>query len=130
LRQQGTISEATSKLAANWSKFRDLRDTMNATLFKVGANPNIEWHHLVQQAAKKFSPNAINSLANVVPLPQQVHKVISNFQSTQIIVAGTRYSSFTKYVTNLPWERQYEIGLNLVRQAMTSGVIDPSKVPL
>jgi len=134
VRTQPVITEAEARLAANWRTFDQLKTAMNSSIFGRTQNPAaIQWHHVVEQNVanmRAFASNAINSLANVVPLPNQVHGVITNFYNSGLVLRGAQYTNARAYISRLPWERQYEIGLAALRQAATTGRIDPSQLPL
>jgi len=134
IRVQPAVTEAEARLAANWRSFDQLKTAMNSSIFGRAQNPAaIQWHHVVEQNAanmRTFASNAINSLANVVPLPNQVHGVITNFYNSRLVLQGAQYSNARAYISRLPWERQYEIGLAALRQAAATGRIDPTQLPL
>ena len=73
---------------------------------------------------------AINSLPNVLPIPVQLHRLISVFYSSPLVVNGLRYPQAREYIQTLSWERQYEIGLALARQVMSLGKIIVRDLPL
>ena len=89
-------------------------------------NPaNIQWHHLVEQTLNqsKFGAQAINSMANIIPTPTAVHRAISGFYSSGPAWIRTLgdFPRVRDYISSLPWEEQYRIGLEIWQHAMSSG---------
>ena len=134
LRAQPVITHAQATASANWRSFQALKDAMNSTLSGAKFNPaTIQWHHVVGQGIdniRTFGANAIHSLANVIPITEKVHGVITRFGNTQIVINGVRYSRFQDFLVTKSWERQHEIGMAILRQAWTNGKIDPAHLPL
>ena len=130
LRSQRVITFAEAQSSAIYRNFNALRTALNNALNGGSNNPaNIAWHHLVEQGhtnAARFG-NAVNSLANVVPTPHNVHTIINRFFSTtrgvppQITQQGFR--TVREWMQRQDWETQYQAGLQIWQQAMRNGVI-------
>ncbi len=97
---------------------------LNATMNGGRAtNPsNTQWHHLVEQTAN-FSARAINSLANIVPTPTHVHRVINGIMSGGQRVhpwlpnGGGRLRDYI--AANHPsFQEQFRIGMEIWKAAM------------
>jgi len=86
--------------------------------------PDIEWHHLVNQASS-FSSRAINSVANLVPIPERWHTAITSFLNSKpdwLRAAYPNMESVQRLVFTLNWKEQYKVGLELLRAASNSEV--------
>jgi RHS repeat-associated protein len=133
-RSKVVITRAEALSSRNWVNFDSLKNAVNQALFGVSTNPaGQEWHHIVGQHGKnltRFGGNAINSMANVVCLPEKVHGIVTQFYSSSLQIGSRVYSHGYDYVGSLSWERQYKIGLEVLRQAMSNAAIDPSKLGL
>jgi hypothetical protein len=87
-------------------------------------NPsNIQYHHLVEQSEEElsgFSQKAINSLSNVVPSPQSVHNAITSFYNQA--PAWLQGQTVRAWMSQQPWEVQWQEGLEIWKQAMTGAI--------
>jgi RHS repeat-associated protein len=123
LRMHSSISVVESRAAAAFD-----RVAINRLLMGNGGNnpANIQWHHIVEQWSTnltRFGPRAIHSIANVVPTPTHVHRVISGFYSSHHAWLPQGFTRFRDWMATLPWERQYQIGVEIWKEAMVTGRI-------
>jgi len=109
------------RLNFSWLNHEEMRAQLN--LWLTGAsryNPfNISFHHIVQQIPdniRQFGFRAIYSLANVVPLPNATHRIITNFQISRPAFAGGR--RFSDWISTHPWEYQYRVGIRIMWEAL------------
>jgi len=113
---QGTITQAEAEAAPRYS-----RTVMNRLITGVQNNPpNIAWHHIVEQGGKNLrnlQQAALQSMANVVPMPKTIHDAISIFYSTKH-VALPGFRRFRDWMYTLSWEEQYRYGLEIFQNAM------------
>jgi hypothetical protein len=123
-----TFTESAS--AATSRNYPALREFLNKTIMGTRGNPaNVQWHHLVEQTGhqgvnvSRFG-NAVNSTANIVPTPTTVHSTITRFYgSAPPWVQNQGFASVREWMSRQTWERQYEAGLEIWKQAMNNGVI-------
>ena len=125
LETENVITEVQAEEGSIWNSYGTLRDYFNE-LFTGGRAsnpPNIEYHHIVEQVEEEvngFSSNAINSTANVIPTPAQVHQAITTFYSeAQVWLNG---QSVRGWMTSQSWEVQWRQGLEIWKQAMTGAI--------
>jgi RHS repeat-associated protein len=124
MRYEGTISEVESEVSSlstiqNYPQFRVF---LNRFFTGGNTNPsNIEWHHLVEQSVSRFSVRAINSFSNVVPTPAAVHEEISAFYSGRANWLPEGFTRVRDYIATLPWEEQWQAGLEIWQEAMEGG---------
>ena len=122
---QTVITEAQAEQSSIWNTYGTLRNYFNELFTGSSAlnPPNIEYHHIVEQAEEEindFAPNAINSAANVVPTPSGVHAAISNFYGTaQPWLQGI---SVRAWMAGQTWDVQWREGLEIWKQAMTGNI--------
>ncbi len=120
------MTEAEAEASSIWNEYQTMRDYLNQLYTRVRSwnPPNIEYHHLVEQSeeeASGFSVRAINSMANVVPTPANVHAMISQFYSqAQAFLQG---GTVREWMETQTWEVQWEEGLKIWKEAMTSNNI-------
>jgi hypothetical protein len=120
------ITEAQALKSANWASHRQMVQSLNKALH--GQITNISgtgYHHIVEQGganALRFSVNALNSLANVVPVSTNVHKAISGFYSSgPMWVRNLGYTRVRDWMYTQPWETQYRYGKEILQQALQRG---------
>jgi hypothetical protein len=101
-----------------------MRDALNRLFTNGIKNPsNIQYHHLVEQSEEElsgFSQKAINSLSNVVPSPQSVHNAITSFYNQA--PAWLQGQTVRAWMSQQPWEVQWQEGLEIWKQAMTGAI--------
>jgi len=92
---------------------------------KNGMHYPTDWevHHLVEQnQTSRFGSELIQSTANAVALPDDVHRWISSVNSSKPPldsgVDRTQFSRMRDYVRSLPFDEQRELGIQQVRDAM------------
>ncbi|MFZ6736053.1 RHS repeat domain-containing protein [Undibacterium sp. Ji42W] len=84
----------------------------------LGTQPGENIHHVVEQcqaARSGFPTSALNTTSNLVRLPEAVHDSISAHYST--LVRGTNMT-LRDSLNGLPYQKQYEIGLDIVQKAL------------
>ena len=127
LTQEQAITEEEAQAGPAWDTFDAAKGYLNKLITGTENNPEgIEWHHLVSQTAQRFagfSARAINSAATLVPTPGPIHQAITSFFNSgaewlPTAENGGSYSTILQYVTRLPWNQQYQIGLKIWQAAM------------
>lgn len=91
------------------------------------AGPGREWHHIVEKRlAEKgiFSPEQIHSTDNLISLPAEVHRSISDKMSSKT----ERFQGMVRRfgVERLSFGEQYNEGLDLIVETLTEFGYDPS----
>jgi hypothetical protein len=104
-----------------FSSERELRD------FLGPAGSGREWHHIVEKrmAGRNGYPvELIHSTDNIISLPVDVHRRVSARMSTRFEAYKNNVMRFE--VGKLSFEEQYNIGLELVADALQEFGYDPS----
>ena len=127
-RFEGTVTEAESEASSLWNNFDQLKNALNRLFTGIRSPnpPNIQYHHLVEQGgenAQTFSPQAINSLANVVPTPTGIHQTISSFYSSAPSWLPQGMTTVRMWMQTQSFEVQWRAGLEVWKQAMMGGPI-------
>lgn len=97
----------------HWFKsWREFKDWLGP------ADPGWEWHHIVEQRlARKgvFAPERIHNTDNIVMLPLEVHRCISDTMSKKL----DRLSPVMRFVIEMrPYWIQYNQGLKLIETCL------------
>jgi hypothetical protein len=99
----------------NWREFRD---------WLGPADPGWEWHHIVEQRLERngrFAPERIHNTDNIVMLPLEVHRCVSDTMSSKI----DALSPVMRFVVEQrPFWVQYNKGLNLIEKCLEDNGYD------
>lgn len=116
-------AEATS-IAENGSRAREILNQLY-TKFPSPNPGNIEYHHLVEQGgvnASRFG-RELQSFGNIIPLPEDVHQLISSFYSSASQVWLSNGMRVRDWMASQDWETQWTAGLEIAKEAFLTGKI-------
>lgn len=101
------IFDSTDLYFSNFNKYKNV----------MGDAPKgYHLHHIVEQSQLKasragFDAELIYSTANTIPIDIETHIKITTYYNSPF----QGYASFRDYVTSLPFEQQYQIGLKVMQ---------------
>jgi RHS repeat-associated protein len=116
-------AEATS-LAENGSRAREVLNQLY-TRFPSPNPANIQYHHIVEQGganASRFA-RALQSFGNIIPLPQDIHELITSFYNSSTQVWLSNGMRVRDWMAAQDWETQWSAGLEIVKEALSTGRI-------
>jgi hypothetical protein len=116
-------AEATS-IAENGSRAREVLNQLY-TRFPSPNPGNIEYHHIVEQGGVNTSRfgRALQSFGNIIPLPEDVHQLISSFYSSSSQAWLSNGMRVRDWMASQDWETQWTAGLEIAKEALLSGRI-------
>lgn len=97
-------------------RFKDEREMRR---YLGPAGPGREWHHIVEKrlaGRPGFRPELIHSTDNVISLPVEVHRYISNKMSSKDPAYGNDVRRY--WVEKMSFADQYDHGLDLIEAAL------------
>lgn len=77
---------------------------------------DVQWHHIVEQTLnQKRFPNRLHCMDNLIAIPKKVHEQISGHYSSK--PSWAKGKRVRDEVSTWSWDRQYQYGLERLRQA-------------
>jgi len=77
----------------------------------------MQWHHIVEQSqAAQFGQQPIQSIENIVALPDKVHKRLSAFYSSKLPVSHP--NTVREWLRGQSFEAQYEFGMDQLKRVL------------
>ncbi|MCX5688377.1 MAG: RHS repeat-associated core domain-containing protein, partial [Planctomycetota bacterium] len=79
------------------------------------------WHHIVEQCQAntgraRFSVSRINSVENIIAVPQQINQALANYYSGTDIMTGKQ--TVRDWLSKQPWDFQRNFGIEAVKRIM------------
>ncbi len=114
----GTTGKARPTGYRAWGSFSGFKQAMGS------AGKNKEWHHIVEQTpgnVKRFGPEALHNIENVIPLDKGLHtRVSALYSSIRRSITGSNTLTVRQWLSTQSYEAQRKFGL-LAIENVTKG---------
>lgn len=126
LQMENILTESEAEATSIAETGTRAREVLNQLYTNVSTpNPGgIQYHHIVEQGGENASwfGRALQSFGNIMPLPSEVHAEITGFyaRAWPWVPGGVQLRT---WMATQDWETQWSIGLQIVKEAMTTGNI-------